>query len=105
MRCRVIVRGDYAEHLVTHRVQDVIVCEISRADDLDARGRKPALCKLLGENTRLGAGKIQERRIRVEIANTLQKRGKIGIREGNSDRFDDLPAELGEALLECRFRL
>ena len=96
--------GDHADHLISHTVQLVVISQIARPDDFDARARKAAFGELLGKNTRLSAGKIKESGIWIEIANTLQERGKVGIGKRNSDRLDDLTTKFGKALLECRFR-
>jgi len=55
---------------------------------------------LLGEDARLRAREVDERGIRIDVADALQERREIGVGERNADRFHDLPAELGEALLE-----
>src|SRR5262249_17998138 len=78
--------------------------EVARADDPDPGTGKAALGELLGEDAGLRAGKVDEGGIGVDVADTLQERRKVRIGQGDADRFDDLAAELGEALLERGLR-
>src|SRR5262249_49963022 len=104
VRGGIIMRGDHPQHLIAHIVELVVVGEVARADDLDPGTGQAALGELLGENARLRAGEVDEGGIGVEVADTLQERRKVRIGQRNADRFDDLAAELGEALLECGLR-
>ena len=94
------MRRHHAEHLIAHGVELVVVGEVAGADDLDPRLVQAALGELLGEDAGLRAREIDERRVRIDVADALQERREVGIGERNADRFDDLSAELGEALLE-----
>ena len=98
------MRRHHPQHLIAHVVELVVVGEIARADDLDPGTGQAALGELLGENAGLRAGEIDEGGIGVEVADALQERRKVRIGQRNADRFDDLAAELGEALLECGLR-
>src|SRR5262249_48662096 len=100
VRGGIIMRRNDPEHLIPHIVELVVVGEIARADDLDPGTGQAALGELLGENAGLRAGEIDESGIGVEVADALQKRRKVRIGQRDADRFDDLAAEYGEALLE-----
>ena len=104
VRGGIIMRRHHPQHLIAHVVELVVVGEIARADDLDPGTGQAALGELLGENAGLRAGEIDEGGIGVEVADALQERRKVRIGQRNADRFDDLAAELGEALLECGLR-
>ena len=64
----------------------------------------PRSANCLAKMPRLRAREIDERGIRIEIADALQERRKVGIGERNADRLDDLAAGLQEARLERRLR-
>ena len=61
---------------------------------------EPRSANCLAKMLRLRAREIDESGIRIEIADALQERRKVGIGERNTDRLDDLAAGLEEAGLE-----
>ena len=101
MRRRIRARSDHAQHLVAHAVEAVVVGEIAGTDDLDAGTAEAAFGELLGEDAGLRAGKIDEGRVRIDVADALQERGEIRIGERDADRFDDLAAAWAKRALNA----
>jgi hypothetical protein len=64
--------------------------------NLDARVGQTALGELFGEDTGLRAREINKRCVRMDVADALQKRGKIRISERDANRLDDLASGVGE---------
>src|SRR5215471_19109597 len=86
------MRRDDAEHLIAHLIELVVIGEIAGTDHLDVRLVEAAFGELFGEDSRLRAGKVDERRIGREIADTLQERRKVGVGERDAHLLDDLAA-------------
>src|SRR5215471_6731420 len=87
---RIRTGRDDAEHLVAHVVEAVVGCQVAWPDDLDARAGETAFGELFGEDRRLRARKVDEGRVRLEVADALQERREVRVGERDADRLDDL---------------
>ena len=77
---------NHADHLVARSVKRIVVGQIAGPNDLDARVGQTAFGELFGKNAGLRAGEIDEGRIRIDIADPLQERGKIRISKRDANR-------------------
>src|SRR5437762_5155861 len=104
MRRRIVVRRDDAEHHIALTGKLVIIGEVAGADDLDVGLVESALDELARERTALLAREIDERGVRCEIANALEKWREIRISERYLQLLDHLPAAGRERVRERGFR-
>ncbi len=105
MRGRIEMRGDGADHLVAHAVEQVIVGHVARADDLDPGLVEPALDELFDEGAALPGRHKDEDGVGLGVGRALQERREIRIGEREADRLHDLAASLGEGVLEGGLRV
>src|SRR5947209_1528252 len=104
MRSRIIVRRDDAEHDVALTGKLIIVGEVARTDDLDVCLVEAALDELARERATLLAGEIDERGVRLEIADALKERREIRIGQRNLELLDHLSTAGRERIREGGFR-
>ena len=89
---RIDVRGDHAEHGVAHAVEQVVVGDVARADDLDAGLVEPALGELLDEGAALARRHEHEDRVGLDVLGALQERREVRIGERHARSFEHLAA-------------
>jgi hypothetical protein len=100
MRRRIHTGGDNAEKRVARCRQIVVIDDVARADELDARFVEPALGELPRERAGLSGRHENEQRIGLQIVRPLQERREVRIGERHFQRVEDLAAALGEIRLE-----
>ena len=101
---RVVERCDDAEHRVSVGVEDVLVREVARGDDPDARLRQSAVDESLHERDGFGARRHeQEHGVGLRILDFLQVRREVRVLDRHAHLADHLPSGARERLLELRF--
>jgi hypothetical protein len=100
-----MARRHDAEERVGHAREFVIVGQVIGSNQANARLVHAPFQELFGEDAGLVTGENGEQRIGTEIARPLQERREIRIGERDPNGCEDLRAALGDAVLECPFRL
>ena len=83
------MRGHRADHRVAHAVDQIVIHDVARADDLDAGLVEAALDELLDEGAALPGRNEDEDRVGLLIGGALQEGREIGIGEREADRIPE----------------
>ena len=100
VRGRIVMRRDHAQSAVAHVIELIVIGHVTGTDELDAGLVHAALKKLLHHRSACAGGHKHKQRVGLEVAHLLQKRGKVGVAQGHTQRLGHLSAVKQHALLE-----
>src|SRR5271170_1363962 len=104
MRGGIVERSGYAEHRIAHLVDYVVIGDVARPDQLDARGVQAALHILAQKRTGEAARDPNKQGIWLGVARALQMGREFGALQRHPQRLDNLPATRSELADKCLLR-